>query len=47
MKLDEPSPPPSRPSNRLIDIENLNDHELKALYQRLARLAADSVTPVD
>ena len=33
--------------NRLIDIENLNDHELKALYQRLARLAADSVTPVD
>ena len=34
--------------NRLIDIENLNDHELKALHQRFARLAAAvSVTPVD
>ena len=47
MKLDELISATESASNRLIDIENLNDHELKALHQRFARLAAESVRPVD
>jgi low affinity Fe/Cu permease len=42
MKLDELIAVTTKASNRLIDIEDLNDEELDQLHRRFAKLAAEA-----